>query len=80
MKYTCIGYQICSFKGSDGSTVEGVNLSCLTDDPNYVGKKAEKFFVTKRLLATKVPDKVPFDVILEYNKRGKIGFAEIVRS
>lgn len=69
-----IGIRPCSFNGSDGSTVSGVNLYLTEQLSQGEGYSAERVFVTQAKLnewtySPAVGDKVE----LSYNRYGKVG-------
>ena len=71
MKHTVFGKKNLSFTGSDGRTVEGVNLYVGYDDNSVEGMATDKLFVP----ASKLPKEkiiVGDDIDILFNRFGKV--------
>lgn len=77
--FTLVGMRNVNFKGSDGNTVDGVNLFFTYEDEHINGCGTEKVFVSnqKFCMFSFVPD-IGAGCRLMYNKYGKV--ADIVKA
>lgn len=71
--YTCVGYRLVSFKGSDGNQVEGTHFFFTYVDGHTIGQAVDKVFIPAKRLhdMSFVPD-VGATCELFYNRYGKV--------
>ncbi len=74
-----IGFRKSSFKGSDGETIEGVNLYVTYPSEQGEGEECERIFLTKKRLAeVGYSPAVGDEVKPEYNRFGKVAGLEVI--
>lgn len=72
--FTLVGMRNVNFKGSDGNTVDGVNLFFTYEDEHINGCGTEKVFIpSKKFCELSFVPVVGSPCVIRYNRYGKVG-------